>query len=394
MILDGLRAVVVGGSIGGLNAALWLADAGCDVDVYERSGKALEARGAGIGLLEATSRYLVQRGVDLEAVSVPTDFIRYLHHDGSVRHSQAHRYLFSSWNTIYRQLAAHFPPDRYHLGTEVTNLIAHQDRVEVQLADGSSRPADLVVCADGIGSASRARFQPGAIPEYAGYVAWRGTVPEAELSAATRGRLGDAITYHVYANSHLLVYPIPTIEGDVTPGRRLLNLVWYRNYAPGEDLDQLMTGIDGVRREVSLPPGQVEPAHIAELRAHAAARLPEPFAEVAARIAEPFVQVIFDIEIERMAFGRVCLLGDGAFAVRPHCAAGTAKACEDGWTLAQALKEADDVRLALQRWESSQLTLGRRLVERSRRIGTGSQVTNTWTPGDPEHIFGLHEPGR
>ncbi len=394
MSLDGLRAVVVGGSIGGLNAALWLADLGIDVDVYERSGKALEARGAGIGMLEATSRYLVGHGVDLESVSVGTEFIRYLGHDGSVCHEETHRYLFSSWNTVYRQLAARFPAERYHLGVEVTDLAAGSDRVDVHLADDTSRQADLVVCADGIGSTFRSRLQPGAAEEYAGYVAWRGTVPEAELSPATRDRLGDAITYHVYANSHLLVYPIPTIEGDVTPGQRLMNLVWYRNYAPGPDLDHLMTGTDGVRREVSLPPGLVDPRHVAELRVHAAARLPEPLAEVVERIAEPFVQVIFDIAIEQMAFGRVCLLGDAAFAVRPHCAAGTAKACEDGWALAQALGETDDVRVALQRWESTQLTLGRRLLERARRIGTGSQVSNTWNPGDPEHIFGLHEPGR
>ena len=43
------------------------------------------------------------------------------------------------------------------------------------------------------------------------------------------------------------------------------------------------------------------------------------------------MQVIFDIEVPRMAFGRVCLIGDAAFAVRPHIAAGTAKAASDAW---------------------------------------------------------------
>jgi 2-polyprenyl-6-methoxyphenol hydroxylase-like FAD-dependent oxidoreductase len=56
--------------------------------------------------------------------------------------------------------------------------------------------------------------------------------------------------------------------------------------------------------------------------------------------SEPFVQAVFDIEVPRMAFGRVCLLGDAAFALRPHIAAGTAKAAADGWALAQALDEA------------------------------------------------------
>ena len=41
-----------------------------------------------------------------------------------------------------------------------------------------------------------------------------------------------------------------------------------------------------------------------------------------------------------MAFGRVCLIGDAAFAVRPHAAAGTAKAADDGWALAEELTAA------------------------------------------------------
>jgi 2,6-dihydroxypyridine 3-monooxygenase len=392
--VSGPRVVVVGGSIGGLNAALWLAEAGADVAVHERSGRALEARGAGIGLLDATSRYLQHAKVDLDAVSVGTEVIRYLDHAGATTVELAHRYRFSSWNTVYRQLAQRFPAERYHLGSEVTGLEPHADRVEVTLASGARSAADLVVCADGIGSTSRQRLQPGAKQTYAGYVAWRGTVAEADLSAATREALEGAIIYHVYANSHALFYPIPTLEGDVTPGRRLINMVWYRNYTAGPDLDRLLTGTDGVRRELSVPPGLMAPEHVAELRTHAAARLPAPLAEVVGAIAEPFVQVIFDIEIERMAFGRVCLVGDAAFAVRPHCAAGTAKACEDGWALAEAVRSGDDIRVALRRWESVQLTLGRRLLERARRIGERSQVGNDWNPSDPELIFGLHEPGR
>ena len=51
------RVAIMGGSIGGLTAALVLRDLGCEVDVYERSTTALEARGAGIGLHPMTIRY-------------------------------------------------------------------------------------------------------------------------------------------------------------------------------------------------------------------------------------------------------------------------------------------------------------------------------------------------
>ena len=56
------------------------------------------------------------------------------------------------------------------------------------------------------------------------------------------------------------------------------------------------------------------------------------------RGAEPFVQLIVDVAVPRMVFGRICLLGDAAFALRPHAAVGTAKAAEDAWQLARALQ--------------------------------------------------------
>ena len=108
---------------------------------------------------------------------------------------------------------------------------------------------------------------------------------------------------------------------------------------------------------------------------------------------QPFLQVVYDIEVPRMAFGRVCLIGDAAFVVRPHAAAGTAKAAADAWALAEALGRERDVPAALARWEPGQLALGGQLLERTRRIGRRSQVDGTWVPGDPELIFGLRGPG-
>jgi 2,6-dihydroxypyridine 3-monooxygenase len=108
---------------------------------------------------------------------------------------------------------------------------------------------------------------------------------------------------------------------------------------------------------------------------------------------EPFVQAVFDIAVPRMAFGRACLIGDAAFAIRPHAAAGTAKAAEDGWRLAAAMgSESGDVLAALRRWEPNQLALGHTVMERSREIGRRAQVSGTYEPGDPKVAFGLYEP--
>lgn len=395
------RVAIVGGSIGGLTAACLLRDAGHDVTIFERSSTELEQRGAGIGFLEATYRYLVERAdLRLNEISITTDHIRYLNRDDSVAHDAKHRYLFSSWNTVYRRLLDHWMAadggaDRYRLGCEMVGFDQDDFGVEVRFADGSSVAADLLVCADGVGSTARSILQPEADAGYAGYVAWRGMVPESELPAGVAARLTDAITYYVFANSHILIYPIPGLDGSVADGDRLINFVWYRNYLEGPELDELLTDRNGVRRELSLPPGAAADHHVAEVKALAAARLPSLAAEVVGRTEQPFLQVVYDIEVDQMAFGRIALLGDAAFAVRPHAAAGSAKAADDGWALAQALERGTgDVVETLRRWEVDQMTLGRRLLARTRDVGSRSQVSNTWKPGDPDLIFGLHEPGR
>ena len=389
------RVIVMGGSVGGLTAALVLRDAGCDVRVYERSSAALQARGAGIAALDATLRYLTERGGLRRAdVCSATNWIRFLRPDGGVRHEQRHRYLFSSWNTIYRSLLELFDPACYLLGSEVTAFAQSGDSVRVTLADGSAADAGLLVCADGVSSLARARLLPDVRPSYSGYVAWRGTLPERDLPGATRRRLGDALTYQVLEHSHVLVYPIPGPGGALTAGDRLVNFVWYVNVAEGAELDELMTGRDGIRRPVSLPPGAATDRAVTAMRQAAAARFAPPIAAVAAGVAEPFVQVVYDIAVPRMVFGRACLIGDAAFAVRPHAAAGTAKAAADGWALAEELAAAGgDVPAALASWERQQAALGRALLARCRDIGDSSQFRGTFRPGDQRLIFGLHGPG-
>lgn len=388
---------VVGGSLGGLTVGLLLRDLGCRVRIYERSASELQARGAGIAVLRSTWRYPVERlRVPAKRFSSSTQVIRFLDREGVVEAEIEQPYLFSSWNAIYRVLLEGFEaaqPDSYHLGADVFDISSDTDEARVVLADGREFTHDLVVCADGITSRARAQLLPEVSPRYAGYIAWRGVIPEASLSTTTYSRLHDALTYQVLPESHILVYPIPNVDGSVEPGSRLMNIVWYRNVAPNE-LDAVLTDRDGKRRPVSLPPGQVQDELVAEMREFAAAHLAPPIAEVVTGIEEPFIQAVHDIEVPRMAFGRICILGDAAFAVRPHAAAGTAKAAEDGWVLAAELQEAGgDVRRALAVWEEKQLALGESLLQRTRMIGNGSQFEGTFGSEDPNLIFGLYGPG-
>lgn len=393
-MVQATRIAIAGGSIGGLTAACLLRDAGHDVTVFERSPIELEQRGAGIVLLEATARYPVQRaGIDIDDISIKTGVVRYLGRSGRLIHEQHHDHRFSSWTTVYRSLLAAFDRDRYQLDHELKHWSATGEGVDVHFTNGQSTDADLLLCADGIGSMSRTCLQPMTTSNYAGYVAWRGMVHERDLPPSLAERLCEAITYHVMANSHILIYPIPGLDGSVAEGERLINFVWYRNYLEGDELDELMTDRTGKRRTISLPPGVITDHHLNEVRATAEARLPSDLAKLVLGVEDLFLQVVYDVEIEKMAFGRVCLIGDAAFVARPHAGAGSAKAAEDGWALATALDQTRTIDEALRIWEPKQMKLGRELVARARQIGRRSQVDNAWIPGDPLLRFGLYQPG-
>lgn len=390
-----LRVAISGGSIGGITAALVLADAGHDVHVYERSPSRLEGRGAGIVLHEATLRFLVERrGTPVEQLSEGASRLQYLTPDGALQYEEPSSERFTSWNALHGSLLDNLDPDRYHLGERVVGFTQDGDGVAVVLDGGRTVECDLFVCAEGISSSTRDLLLPGVEPAYSGYVGWRGTVDAERLSAASRALLHDTITYAVPPYNQALIYPIPQGHGDGR-ARSLLNWLWYRNVEEGPALDELMTDRSGEVRRLSLGPGTVRPAAVDELRASAKGTLPPPLAEAIEITEDPFVQVIVDVEVPQMAFGRVCVMGDAAFAARPHAAAGTAKAAEDGWALAAALTAAgDDVVSALEAWEPGQLALGRFVVGRSRAMGERSQVTSTWQPEDRTLRFGLRGAGK
>ncbi len=387
------RVAVMGGSLGGLTAALTLRDAGCEVTVYERSPVPLTGQGAGIVLNPATIRYLSTRpGFDLISLSVAPRCVRYMDQNGQTVHESLCPYRFSSYNALYRGLLDCFQDERYELGVAVVGFEQDIDGVDVQLAGAQSVRCDLLVCADGIRSTARRLLLPELTLNYAGYIAWRGTVSKAELNPQIYANLHQAITYHIRPNSHLLVYPIPVVDQPSGATSPHLNWLWYRNVSFGQVLDNLMTDRDGSLRDISLSPGTVQERHLTRMRADAAA-LPPPLTEIIHATAQPFIQAVVDIEPPRMAFGRICLIGDAAFVARPHAAAGTAKAAEDAWTLSVAVQEAggDEV-AALRRWEPRQLQLGQRLVARAREAGRLSQFDCAWHVGDPLP-FGLYQIG-
>ncbi|MFI5798695.1 FAD-dependent monooxygenase [Streptomyces sp. NPDC051677] len=391
----GLRAAVVGGSIGGLTSALLLRELGFTVDVYERTPTLLDNRGGGIVLQPTTMKWFGERSAQrIEKLSTVTRHLRYLGERNDVLHEDPVEWRYSSWSTIYRALLDDFGTDRYHLGEFCAGFDQDADSVTLRFVSGRTETADLVVFADGISSTARKRLFPDLQRTYSGYVGWRGTVPEGEVSEETRRLLGEALTYSVARDTHIVLYPIPGLDGGIEAGQRLLNYVWYRNVPAGPPLDELTTDLRGFECPVSVHPGQVQQRFVDEMRATAEESLAPAAAETVIRTEQPYLQVVFDTRIPAMAEGRVAIIGDAAFAARPHAAAGTAKAADDAWTLYEHLRAfGGDIPTALKRWEPAQLQLGNQLIDRVARMGHRSQVTNTWTPGDPDLRFGLHGPG-
>ncbi|MGZ8802038.1 MAG: FAD binding domain-containing protein [Mycobacterium sp.] len=293
-----------------------------------------------------------------------------------------------------RALLADFGTEHYHLGEYAAGFDQDADGVDVRFTSGRRERAELVVFADGISSPSRRRISPGSELEYSGYVGWRGTVPESQVSAETFELVHDSISYSFAPHTHINVYPIPSTNGGLAVGQRLLNYVWYRNVAEGHEVDELMTDKRGFIAGVSLHPGQVQDRYVDEMRSAAPELLAPAAAEVVLRTEQPYLQAVYDSGASQMVMGRVALVGDAASAACPHAAAGTAKAAANAWALYEALSESADIVEALAKWEPGQLELGQRLLRRVKEMGTRSQVDCTWMPGDPENRFGLYGPGR
>lgn len=389
----GVRAAVIGGSIGGLTAALLLTDLGFEVDVFERTPTPLDGRGGGIVLQPDTVRWFAERSTqNPEALSTATEYVQYLDREGGIVHRDRRRWTHTSWGTFYQALLADFGTERYHLGEFACGVGQDGERAIVRFVSGRRAAAELVVFADGITSIGRSLLDPESRLAYAGYVGWRGTVPEHELTEGTRALLGNAISYCVVPHSHIALYPIP---GETGPRERLMNYVWYRNVPAGSELAEMLIDKRGITGTVSLHPGQVQDRYVDEMRSTATRLLAPAAAEVVTATSHPYIQVVSDVRSSRMADGRVGLIGDAAAAARPHAAAGTAKAAADAWALADTLAAADgDIAAALRRWEPAQLDLSARLLARVVEMGERSQIHNTWTPGDPSLRFGLYGPGR
>ncbi|MQA17169.1 MAG: NAD(P)-binding protein [Pseudonocardiaceae bacterium] len=324
---DRQHAVVVGGGIGGLGAALGLRRAGWRVTVLERADR-FDPVGAGITLMPNALRALDALGMGSEVRAlVPVQ------QSGGLRTSSG-RWL-SRWDgaaveqlmgapmvalhraDLHRILRAPLPAESVRTGVEVLGVGQAPDgrpRVQCAAAAAIDEP-DLVVAADGIDSRVRTQRWPEVPgPAYTGLTTWRGMSPEPSGPPLDIGRSwGRGAEFGI----------IPLTDGRI---------YWFG----------AVEAQPGVRHDD-------ERAAVRERFGHWHA----PIRELVDTSEVVLHHDIHHLRTLPRSFvrGRVVLLGDAAHAMPPQLGQGGCQALEDAVVLAASLVRERDIDAALARYD-------------------------------------------
>ncbi len=358
-----LRAVVVGGGLGGMAAALALARAGIEVQVYEQAQELTEV-GAGVSLAPNGLRMLERLGLGagierLGARHVSTELRL---SDGRPAPYEPHQFARAGRNVgIHRAdllglIAGQLPPSTLHTGHRCTDFSQDARSATVGFADGTTATADVVIGADGIHSVLQEFVVEPAEPVFSGVVAYRGLV------ARHDGYPAGTMRMWVGDRKHFLVFPVRAGQ--------LLNYVGF------------------VPSDTSVPESWSASGDPAALAAQFAGWDPA-IGRVTAAISEPggsgFQWGMYDrAPLPRWTRGRLTLLGDAAHPMLPHLGQGVNQALEDAVALATLLgapASSADVPQTLTAYEGLRRDRTARVQLASRHNGagydsSGSQLTD------------------
>jgi len=361
------RALICGGSIGGLFCAAMLRRAGWEAVVYERSRTELSGRGAGIVTHDLLNDLLRLAGAATDDLGVQVTERVAFDLAGNRVETILLPQIVTSWDRVHSLLRALMPEGTYQLGKAISRYDQDADHVTLRLEDGTTEQAELLVGADGFRSAVRAQMHPLVQPRYAGYVVWRALAHEADLPSGIRDKVFDPFGFFLPTGTQIIGYPIAGPGNDLRPGHRRYNFVWYMPVAP-EDLADMLTDGSGQRHEITIPPPLVRDAVLTRMQIFAKEHLPALFLEVLDRSERPFFTPIYDHLSPAFSEGRVALVGDAACVARPHVGMGVTKAAGDAEALARALTGAP-VPEALVRYSGERQAASRIAHDTGQRLG-------------------------
>jgi 2-polyprenyl-6-methoxyphenol hydroxylase-like FAD-dependent oxidoreductase len=345
--------VVIGTGIGGLAAAAGLCAAGWEVTACERAAS-VEPIGAGLALAPNGLRALDALGAGdmLRKLAVPQEpGIR--RGDGRwLARSTSGRMISDRFGdpvillpraAVMDALTARVPDGVLSLATEVTSVEPGGEAAAARVATTAGElEVDLVVAADGIGSATRAALFPGHPGlRYAGITAWRlltgpvaGPIPMAE----SWGR-GTVFGVMPLADGRVYCYATAPADPGARSGDELAELV--RRFGTWHEPIPRLLAAAG--------PGDVLRHDIAEL----AAPLPS------------------------FHHGRAALVGDAAHPMTPNLGQGACQALEDAVVISRlaATADPDAVTTMLASYTAARLARTTDVVRWSRR----ASVMSTWS---------------
>ncbi|CAP40841.1 3-hydroxybenzoate 6-monooxygenase [Bordetella petrii] len=347
-------AIVVGGGIGGLAAALALTRQGIAVQLLEQASHIGEI-GAGIQLGPNAFAALDALGVGQTARgrAVFTDHIIMMDAVDAqevvrIDTGEAFRQRFGGPYAVIHRADIHLsileavqrdPLIQFHTSTQITGLRQDGAQVEVQDAQGRRYRADAVLGCDGVKSVIRDHLV-GDAARVTGHVVYRAVVERDNMPEELRI---NAPVLWAGPRCHLVHYPLR--------GGQQYNLV-----VTFHSREQEEWGVrDGSKEEVLSYFQGVHP------RPHQMLDRPTSWRRWATADREP---------VERWGEGRATLLGDAAHPMTQYMAQGACMALEDAATLGQAVKACDgDLPAAFRLYESVRIPRSARVVWSTREMG-------------------------
>jgi salicylate hydroxylase len=350
--------VIAGAGIGGLSAALMLAQSGFLVTLLEQAER-LEETGAGIQLSPNATRILIALGLgerlradvfEPEAVAIKTASGGRLTRI-PLGEEAGRRYSAPYWAIHRADLQAALleavqanPDIVLRLGTRVEDFVVHTKGVSIACRRGpvtADAHAIALIGADGLWSGLRARLGHPA-PEFRRRTAWRALVPADSVEEEFRA---PDVQLWLGRNAHVVHYPVK--------GGRLINIVAIVNDKWAEH----GWSTEGAREELL---AHYSPWNWA-LPVREFLGVPDRWQKWA----------LYDLPpLDQWGNGPVTLLGDAAHPMLPFLAQGAAMAIEDAAILADNMaRRPDRPAAAMRRYEDARRRRTERVQKAARSNG-------------------------